>query len=220
MSNGDRWTRSLILIATGVCLAATGVVLAIFLAPRSRAAELVDFVTGMIWPSAILLGVVLFWPEVRDLMAEVRVRVQRGGSFGLGPLTLGELPAEAAKIPSPATGESVRLDNIALLHTSFVRPDKTRGFNDGRLYYQFEVIVMAPDEVMDRIASVTYHLSAAWPAALRERTTTNRSDRFKMKDLANGTSIVTADVSFKDGATSSLQLNRFIDLRPDGPRFG
>nr|CBJ54313.1 protein of unknown function [Ralstonia solanacearum CFBP2957] len=45
----------------------------------------------------------------------------------------------------------------------------------------------------------------------------DRASRFKMKDLANGTSIVVADVYFLDD-DQPLQLNRFIDLRLDGPR--
>jgi len=37
------------------------------------------------------------------------------------------LQVEAARIPSPDDGESVRLENIALLHTSFLRARTTRG---------------------------------------------------------------------------------------------
>jgi hypothetical protein len=202
-----------------VFLAGAATVVAIFVAPRDRAAELVDLVSSIAWPSMILLGLILFWPEVRDLVTEIRERIRRGSSFGFGLLNVGAaLQVEAARIPSPGEGESVKLENIALLHTSFLRPDKTQEFNDGRPYYQFEVIVIAPRDVTNRIESVTYYLPAPWPDRLRRRTTSNRADRFKMKDLANGTLIVTAEVQFK-GSIERTQLNRFVDLRPDGPRL-
>ena len=89
----------------------------------------------------------------------------------------------------------VTLSNIALLHTSFLRQDKTREHSDGRIYYQFEVIVVAPESVMARIHSVVYRLEDAWPAKLRTQEISDRKSRFKMKELANGTSIVCADVN-------------------------
>jgi hypothetical protein len=112
----------------------------------------------------------------------------------------------------------VSVANVALLHTSFFSAKGTQRFNDGRTYYQFEVIVIAPPSVMRRISSVTYHLEAAWPEPNREQIITDPSSRFKMKELANGTSIVTADIAIQ-GQDEPLQLNRFIDLRPDGPRL-
>jgi hypothetical protein len=43
-------------------------------------------------------------------------------------------------------------------------------------------------------------------------------DKIKMKELANGMSIVTATIEIA-GQAQPLELNRFIDLRPDGPRL-
>ena len=176
-------------------------------------------VTGLAWPLVLVLGVVAFWPQVRALAAVIVVRIEKGSSLRIGAFALGEkLPEQARRIPSPGSQESVTLKNVALLHTSFVRPDKTREYNDGRIYYQFEVIVMAPDSVMARIDRVEYHLEEAWPPSLRERIVRDRESRFKLKELANGTSIVGADIQFSDGE-EAVHLNRFIDLRPDGPRL-
>jgi len=72
---------------------------------------------------------------------------------------------------------------------------------------------------VDRIESVTYHLAEAWPSDKRVQITTDRSARFKLKELANGTSIVKADVKFKSTNDQAVRLNRFIDLRADGPRL-
>jgi hypothetical protein len=192
---------------------------AIFLAPGARASELVSLVIGLAWPVVLVLGLALLWPQVRELASEVVTRTQKGSSLQLASfLSLGELPAQAERIPSPRATESVTLSNIALLHTSFLRQDKTREYSDGRIYYQFEVIVVAPESVMKRIDSVIYHLEDAWPPDLRTQTIRDPKSRFKMKELANGTSIVRADVKFID-EEEPVHLNRFIDLRPDGPRL-
>jgi hypothetical protein len=121
-------------------------------------------------------------------------------------------------IPLPAATQLIGTENVALLHTSFRSPKADERFRDGRRYYQFEVIVVAPDAVMEKINSVTYHLEKAWPEANRTQVIRERSSRFKMKELANGTSIVTADIEI-EGQDQLLRLNRFIDLRPDGPRL-
>ncbi len=84
-------------------------------------------------------------------------------------------------------------------------------------YYQIEVIVMARDEVLNQINHVTYHLEDAWPERWRTQPTSDRNSRFKLKELANGTSIIRADIELKDGGV--LTLNRFIDLREEGPRL-
>ena len=129
------------------------------------------------------------------------------------------LIAEASmRIPVPSSSDDVGVANIALLHTSFFSPDGTARFADGREYYPFEVIVIAPPPVAQRITSVTYHLEEAWPEANRTQVTSDRASRFKMKELANGTSIVTAEVAIA-GQEEPLTLNRFIDLRRDGPRL-
>ena len=147
----------------------------------------------------LVLGLVLLWPHVRELASEVVTRTRKGSSLQLASfLSLGELPAQAERIPSPLATESVTLSNIALLHTSFLRQNQTREYSDGRIYYQFEVIIIAPESVMTRIDSVVYYLEDAWPPDLRTQTIRDRESRFKMKELANGASIVRADVKFID----------------------
>jgi hypothetical protein len=179
-----------IFVSVVVVIAGLALVFAVFLAPHDRASELVSLVTGLAWPLVQVIALLLFWPQVRDLVSEVVTRTRKGSSLQLAFLSLGELPAQAERIPSPAATESITLSNIALLHTSFLREDKTR----------------------------EYHLEDAWSPALRTQTVDNRESRFKMKELANGTSIVRADVRFK-GGEDPVYLNRFIDLRPDGPRL-
>jgi hypothetical protein len=200
-------------------------VYAVFIVPSDRITlPVVTLLTALIWPYLLLLIIVLFRLQVEDLLSVISDRIKAGADFIVGPISVlriggpRETKALAERIPTPINMQQVTLENIALLHTSFFSENKTREFNDGLKYYQFEVIVIAPELVMDRIDSVTYHLEDSWPEEFRTREVTDRSSRFKMKDLANGTSIVRADVRFLE-QEELLQLNRFIDLRPDGPKI-
>jgi hypothetical protein len=127
-------------------------------------------------------------------------------------------PASGESLPLPAENKAITSANIALFHTSFLRADITTAKNDGLTYYQIEVIVIAASAVRKHIERVEYILAAAWPKELREQIITDHSTRFKMKELAFGSSIVEARVWIK-GAEKPIRLNRFIDLRPDGPRI-
>ena len=190
---------------------------AVFVAPAARATLLVDLLTGLAWPLVLLVAVIAFWPQVQALSSEIVARTQRGAALQLGIVSVSAISEQAARIPSPGA-EPVSLENIALLHTSFARSDKTREFDDGRTYYQFEVIVIAPDDVLRRVISVRYELEDAWPQDRRVAVVTDRHSRFKLKELANGTSIVRARIDLH-GQEKPLFLNRFIDLRTAGPRL-
>jgi hypothetical protein len=78
------------------------------------------------------------------------------------------------------------------------------------------VVVLAPPPTLDRIISVTYRLDPAYDKNVYE--IKDRLSRFKLKELANGTSIVRAEIKFRE-QDDPLYLNRFIDLRPEGPRL-
>lgn len=191
---------------------------ATFVAPVARAEIFVNLLTGLAWPFVLLAAVVVFWPQIQALVSVMVARTQQGASFQLGFVSVSSLPEQAERIPSPSAGQPVSLENIALLHTSFIRPDKTRKFDDGRTYYQFEVIVIAPDDVLRRVDSVRYELEDAWPPDRRVQIVTDRPSRFKLKELANGTSIVKARIDLH-GQDRPVVINRFIDLRPEGPRI-
>jgi hypothetical protein len=200
----------LLFIICGVLLASM-----VLLIPASRLTEpAVKLMTGLVWPYIFLSTIVLFRPQVKAFISEIIVRIQSGAGFKFASF---EITAVTQRIPEPGVANPVTLENIALLHTSFFSPEGTRRFNDGQSYYQIEVIVVAPESVMARIESVIYCLEDSWPEKLR-RPKGNPASRFKMKELANGTSIVRAEIRFH-GQDAPLLLNRFIDLRPDGPRL-
>lgn len=125
---------------------------------------------------------------------------------------------DARRIPSPAPDAPVSLANIALLHTTWFSPEQTASRGGGMRYYRFDVVVIAPPAVMQRITSVVWRMQNEWPPDKREQFSRDRADRFRMKELANGTSIVRAEINL-DGQPEPLWLNRFIDLREEGPRL-
>lgn len=193
----------------------------VFLIPPSHMTDpAVRLLTSLVWPFTLLFGVVFFRSQIDVLIMEIANRIKQGDDltvWNLLAIKSGTVSDKAARLPTPSSEEPVTLSNIALLHTSFI-PKKKPAFNDGLVYLQIEIIVIAPDSVMDRIASVTYRFEDSYPKESREQVRSNRQDRFKVKELANGTSIVRAEVKFMDQETP-IHLNRFIDLRPDGPRL-
>jgi hypothetical protein len=193
-------------------------VAAVFVAPPARASMLVDLVTGLAWPLVLLVAIFAFWPQLRELSSLAVERVRQGAAFQVGMLSVSSLAEQTSRLPSPDAGEPVGLGHIALAHTSFLRPDETRRRDDGRTYFQFEVIVVAPADVQERVISVRYELADEWPAHLRVRTVTGPAPWFKLKELAWGTSIVRARVELR-GQERPVFLNRYIDLRPRGPRL-
>jgi hypothetical protein len=173
----------------------------------------VGLVRSLVWPSVLILTLLFFRQQAEVLFANLNDLIARVSSFTIANISM---QAGPERIPVPKGSDLVTLENVALLHTSFLRRDKTREFNDGLIYYQIEVVVIAPDVTLDRIELVTYHLDESYP-----KTTypiDDRQTKFKLKELANGTSIVRAEIKFKD-QENPLHLNRFIDLRPEGPKI-
>jgi hypothetical protein len=107
--------------------------------------------------------------------------------------------------------------NIALFHTSFRRPDKDAHYSGHRMY-QIEIVVLGADEALDRIEKVTYLLDPAYPKNRYEFGFESRNTKFKLKELANGFSIVRAEIQLRE-QLEPIRLNRFINLSESGPRI-
>jgi hypothetical protein len=164
------------------------------------------------WIALIVVAIILFEEPARDALLSLARKIDSAERIEFRGVVI----QGTQRIPIPDNKHAVTLDNIALMHTSFLRPDKTREFNDGMPYFQIEVIVLAPAPVLDRIERVTYYLDPSYPNPTRE--VADRKSRFKLKELANGTSIVRASIKLRN-QDEPLQLNRFIDLRPEGPKL-
>ena len=103
---------------------------------------------------------------------------------------------------------------MALIHSSWRYPKKDAEF--GRRMWAFHVIVQARDEVLDQIEYVKYFLARSYPNPVQ--IVTDRSTRFKLKELANGESTVRCEVKIK-GQEAPVLLTRYINLADTGPRI-
>ena len=118
-------------------------------------------------------------------------------------------------IAEPRPNEPVTDEHLALIHSSWRVSQRDVDFG-GRRMYQIHVIVFGHDSALARIERVTYRLDPAYPNP--KQSSTNRSRNFELKELANGYSVVRADVSIK-GQVELVRLSRFINLTETGPRL-
>ena len=197
-----------------------------------------DLIVGLAWPLLALFGGCVFFRPLHRTMIALATNIEAGAEFKAGGVSVGARPPNQAAVtkalevastpPKDRTLEDLKAfsfdgsddllseANIALFHTSF-RYDDRHGRFRGQKMFQIEIIVLAPDDVLNQIEKVKYVLAAAYPRRIYEVGVEARGTRFKLKELANGYSIVRAEIKFK-GKHEALLLNRFIDL-VDQPRL-
>jgi len=200
-----------------------------------------EMMIKLAWPAlALLAGLVFFRPLHRAITALAK-NIEQGAPVTAGGLSVGsphppdekavtEQLKEAAEPPPQSLSENQTMvaelvaefsddllgdANIALFHTSFRRRDVDARLISGAVY-QIEVIVLGPQAALDQIENVTYLMAPAYPKRRYDMGVDRRGDRFKLKELASGYSIVRAEIRFKSDQPP-LRLNRFIDLRDGGP---
>jgi hypothetical protein len=120
-------------------------------------------------------------------------------------------------LPSPRRDEDVTEDHLALVHSSWRRPDKDAQFG-GRPLYQIHLMLLGQPETLKRVGKVTYRLDDAYPPQHRERERTNRAQNFGFYELANGYSVVVAIVAVL-GQDRPVRLTRFVNLTVSGPNL-
>jgi len=181
-----------------------------------------ELILGLAWPVLALLAGIFFYRKLTRILTAVTINIEKGAPVSAGSWGIGAPPVlDQVKVNQSLTeaahqsgGELLSDANIALFHTSFWRADKSKEFD--QKMYQIEVIVVGPDAALNEIQNVSYSLDPAYRERAH-RKIESRSDRFKLKELANGYSIVRAEIRFK-GRQEVLRLNRFIDLSDAGPR--
>lgn len=173
--------------------------------------DLAAILDAIVWPvfAAIFIG--LFHRNIKSLIETIKIRIEKGASlttpFGsLGPAPLG--------IEAPKENEPITENHMALIHSSWRYPKKDSEFK--RTMYCFHAIIQAPDEVLDRIEYVKYHLHPSYPNS--EQTVFDRASQFKLKELAWGESNLKADVKIKD-QDDIIKLSRYINLTETGPKI-
>ncbi len=118
-------------------------------------------------------------------------------------------------IPAPTPNRPLTDDHLALIHTSWRDRSKDARFG-GVPMYQIRVGVFGHPEALARISTVRYLLDPSYPKAVYE--VADPSCYFQLKELANGYSVIRAEVCVK-GQQELVRLSRFINLTEKGPRL-
>lgn len=105
---------------------------------------------------------------------------------------------------------------LRLAYSSWRTPKWDAQF--GQDVYRFDVVVEAPEDVLDRIEYVEYRLPPAWPATSSPRRVDDRQTKFKLKELAWADLAVRAVVVFKTQA-AVISLECDVKLMETGPRI-
>ena len=193
--------------------------------------EVLNGVAQLAWPfvALVLIGVLTF--VLRPVLTQGRSQVQikaMGFEFLVTPPTgvrdPGGQPRESAVLPKPLPGQAdsevLPFDYFFLNHTSFLREDKQEEFRSrtgvDRAHYDIRVVVDSYyKDALKRIDRVEYLLNPAYPEPLRLRR--NRDQKFLLKELANGESVVIARVYLHEKLHDPIFLQRYIDLWHEGP---
>jgi transcription initiation factor IIF auxiliary subunit len=106
---------------------------------------------------------------------------------------------------------------ISLVHSSWRSPkhDAEKRF-EGKKMYRFDAVIDAPDNILEQIEEVKYLLHPSYPNPVQ--TVSDRSNRFKLKELAYGSTELRAEVKMRNRKEPVI-LSRFITLRETSPRI-
>lgn len=124
-------------------------------------------------------------------------------------------PKPHLSIPAPRPGELIAEEHFALVHSSWRVSNRDQEFGGQRMY-QMHVILIGKSLALDQVDTVKYVLDAAYPNPARE--TTNRERYFELKELANGYSVVRAEIVVRN-QPGLVRLSRFVNLTETGPRL-
>jgi TIR domain len=157
-------------------------------------------------------------PFAKDQWAKLETWDGTPGNFELSKLMSAVegrvLPQTyAVTLPDPANG-AVTSVNLQLVHSCHRRPDQDARF-PGRRMYRIQVMLIGHANALARVKSVTYRLDGAYEGR-SPRVSSARAGNFGFSELANGYSVVNADVEVA-GQDARVVLSRFINLMDHGP---
>jgi hypothetical protein len=159
-----------------------------------------------------LIVCVLLFTYRRQLGSLIEVgisRVQRGDEVKIGLITIGQ---SVGQLKQPSSAEHLTDDHLALIHRSWRVPERDEEF--GRPMHQIHIIVFGTADALRRIDYVVYRLEPAYPSPVRLGGSLETN--FELKELANGYSLVRADV-YARGQQEPVRLSRLIDLTEQSP---
>lgn len=168
-------------------------------------------VAALAWPAIVVVALLVYRRYVTAFLDLALERVRRGDELKVAFVTLGQ-SVGPLKVPQPA--EALTDDHVALIHRSWRVPERDAEF--GTPMYRIHVIVFGTPEALRRIDYVVYRLEKAYPRPVQVGGPPET--QFELKELANGYSLIRAEVYVRDQA-EPVRLSRFIDLTDTSPRL-
>ena len=160
----------------------------------------------ILWTILALAVLLLFRKLLLRLLSAFVRRIERGDPIKVATwLTLG---SSVGPLKMPPGDGCVTDDHVALIHRSW-RVEKRDAEFGGRPMHQIHVILFGEPEALDRVEYVMYRLDPSYPDPVQF--STSRMKRFELKELANGYSLLRAEVKIKE-QEELIYLSRFIDL--------
>ena len=171
----------------------------------SEVAQIIDAIASLTWPVFIIVVVILNQDKFKKFLELLLCRFEGGAELVIGSFTIGKSVGE---LKEPKDNALVTDDHIALIHRSWRVPAKDKEFPGSKMY-QIHVIVFGTNAALKKIEKVVYHLDQSYPEPLRIGG--GIQTQFELKELANGHSLLRAEV-FVKGQKEVIHLSRFIDL--------
>ncbi|MDN3205273.1 pYEATS domain-containing protein [Algoriphagus sediminis] len=117
--------------------------------------------------------------------------------------------------------KKIPADYFFINHTSFLRPEIQEEFQKAtkvnRPHYDIRVIINSYYRgALEQVKYVQYYLHKNYPEPIRIRS--NLSNKFCLKEIANGEFVLTAKVYLKE-IEKPIILERYITLWESGPRI-
>lgn len=172
--------------------------------------NIVSLVAALAWPVTVVLLALAFRSCIGHLLFAVTRRLEAGSEVTTPWISVGAV----VKLPSASKDEKVTLAHLALVHSCWRYAKKDREYK--QRMYCFHAIVQGTEDVLHRVESVTYRLDDSYPKPTR--TVTDRSTKFKLKELAWGESMLKATVKIS-GQAEPVELFRYINLTENGPEI-
>jgi len=125
----------------------------------------------------------------------------------------------AFSLAAPLLRQQVTDSHLALVHTCWRTAQYDERF-DGAETYRWDIALYGSKKALDRIHQVTYFLHPAYEipdgdppsyAVITLRARSNRKNCFRLRQIANGHSLVRAHVRVR-GQTEPVKLSRYINL--------
>lgn len=166
-----------------------------------------------IWALIAIVFLAFYRGQIRRILDALTRRVERGDEVRISTwLTLG---TSAGPLKSPSVAGLVTDDHIAVIHRSWRVSERDAEFGNQEMY-QIHVVLFGEKAALDRVEYVLYRLDPSYPNPTRA--SSDRKNAFELKELANGYSLIRADVKIRD-QSEMIYLSRFIDLTPTSPHL-